>query len=98
MEPARDKQLAHLQCLADDLTSRNFTAWVHDAATRPYLRAASPGTPELTERVFCRPAADGSWCFWWPWKQPIGSAEDVASVSGKIMTVLSSIEEASDRN
>ncbi len=40
----------------------------------------------------CRPAEDGSWCFWWPWQQPIGSTDDLAVVASKIMTVLRSVE------
>jgi hypothetical protein len=49
----------------------------------------------LAERVLCRSAEDGSWCFWRPWQQPIGSADDQAAVSTKIMTVLRSVQGAS---
>jgi hypothetical protein len=94
MEPGHDEQLTHLQRLADELTSRGFAARLVDAS-QPCVKVANPHNSELTERVLCRPADDGSWCFWWPWQQPIGSAEDVAAVSGKIVTVLRSVEGAS---
>jgi hypothetical protein len=45
--------------------------------------------------VLCRPAEDGSWCFWWPWQQPIGSVDDIEAVSSKIIGVLRSVEGAS---
>jgi hypothetical protein len=94
MEPGHDEQLAHLQRLADELTSRGFTARRLDTARPPSVQVTNPGNTQLTERVLCRTAEDGSWCFWWPWKQPIGSVEDLAAVSGKIMTVLRSVEGA----
>jgi hypothetical protein len=52
----------------------------------------NPNHRELNERVFCRPADDGTWCFWWPWRQPIGSVDDLETVVGKIMAVLRTVE------
>ena len=96
MEPGHDEQLTHLQRLADELTSRGFAARLVDAS-QPCVKVANADNGDLSERVLCRPAGDGSWCFWWPWQQqqPIGLAEDVAAVSGKIVTVLRSVEGAS---
>jgi len=81
MEPGHDKQLTHLQRLADELTSRGFTARLLDAS-QPCVKVTNPHNSKLTERVLCRPTEDGSWCFWWPSQQPIGAAEDLAAVSG----------------
>jgi hypothetical protein len=92
MEPDSNEQLAHLQRLADELRNRRFTSRLHDAAGEPSVKVANPDNPELAERVLCRLAEDGSWCFWWPWQQPIGAADDPAAVASKIMTVLRSVE------
>ena len=95
MEPGHDEQLTRLQELADELTGRGLTARLLDTASPPCVKVTNPDSSELTERVLCRPAGDGSWCFWWPWQQPIGSVEDLAAVAGKIVTVLRSVEGAS---
>jgi hypothetical protein len=95
MESGHDEQLTHLRSLAGELSSRGFAVQLLGTASQPSLKVTNPDTRELAERVLCRPAEDGSWCFWWPWQQPIGSAEDLAAVSGKIMTVLRSVEGAS---
>jgi hypothetical protein len=88
----REEQLGHLERLADDLTRHQFQATVVTKDTHPYLRVTNPETTELTERVLCRRAGDGTWCFWWPWRQPIGLADDVETVVTKIMAVLRSVE------
>jgi len=95
MEPGRDEQLVHLQSLAEELSSRGFAVRLLGTASQPSLKVTNPDSSELTERVLCHPAEDGSWCFWWPWQQPIGSADDLVAVSGRIMTVLRSVEGAS---
>jgi hypothetical protein len=87
MEPRSDEQLAHLRRLADELRDHGFETRLLDNASQLSIKVANPDTPELTERVVCRPAEDGSWCFWWPWRQPIGSADDLAAVAQKITTV-----------
>lgn len=92
MEPNHDEQLAHLRRLADELRTQGFTSRLLDSARQPSIRVSNPDSPELTERVLCRPAEDGSWCFWWPWQQPIGSADDLVAVSRKITTVLRSVQ------
>lgn len=95
MEPPRDEQLAHLERLATELRRRGFASRLLDAVRPPCIKVANPDSPELSERILCAPAEDGSWCFWWPWRQPIGSADDLTDVSRKIMTVLRSVEGAS---
>jgi hypothetical protein len=42
--------------------------------------------------VLCDQADDGSWCYWWPWHAPIGSVDDLATVTSKITAVLRSVE------
>ena len=92
MELDHDQQLAHLRDLAEELRNRGFVSRLLDVASQPHIKVANPDSPELAERVLCRPAEDGSWCFWWPWQQPIGSADDLAAVSTKITTALRSVE------
>jgi hypothetical protein len=85
-------QVVQLRRLAAELARQGLQASIVTTAKHPYLQAVNPDNPELQERVLCSPAADGSWCFWWPWRQPIGSADDLTGVSHKIMTVLRSVE------
>jgi hypothetical protein len=92
VEPDHDEQLAHLRCLAAELQQRGFTSRLLETVASPCVKVTNPDSPELHERVLCSPAADGSWCFWWPWHQPIGSADDLTGVSHKIMTVLRSVQ------
>ena len=95
MESGSEEQLTHLERLAGELASRGFTAELLGTGREPSVRATNPDNAEFTERVLCRRADDGAWCFWWPWKQPIGSADDLTSVAAKIMTALRSVEGAS---
>jgi hypothetical protein len=84
----RQEALAHLERLAEALsTAGQFTAELVKAA-KPYLEVANATTPRLNERVRCGPAGDGSWVFWWPWHQPIGPVDDLPAVTGKITAVL----------
>lgn len=92
MEAARDEQIAHLQRLADELAGRGFTAGLSGRSKQAHLRVANPDTPRLTERVLCHQARDGSWCYWWPWQQPIGPVDDLEQVATKIAAVLRSVE------
>lgn len=92
MKP-NDEQVAHLARLADALSHRSFAVRVVTTQrTHPYLKVANGDTPTLNERVHCRRATDGSWVFWWPWQQPIGSVDDLDMVVSKITTVLRSVE------
>jgi hypothetical protein len=93
MEP-REQQLSHLERLADALKQRGFTVELVSAIAKPCLRVANADTPTLNERVLCHQADDESWVFWWPWKQPIGSVDDLETVVAKITAVLRSVEGA----
>jgi hypothetical protein len=86
------EQLGHLELLAEDLSRRQFQAAVITKDTPPYVRVTNPESTDPTERVLCQRADDGTWCFWWPWRQPIGSVDDVETVVTKIMAVLRSVE------
>lgn len=81
----------HLKRLAEALARREFAAELAGAG-RPCLKVANPDSPRLSERVLCHQAADGSWCYWWPWQQPIGAVDDLETVVGKITAVLRSVE------
>jgi hypothetical protein len=87
-----DERQTHLGRLASELSKRQFTARLESRGSDQYLVVENPDHRDLNERVHCRPAADGTWCFWWPWRQPIGSVDDLEAVAGKIMAVLRSVE------
>jgi hypothetical protein len=89
-----DKQRAHLDRLTDELKSRGFVTELVSNVSKPYLRVANAETPTLNERVLCARTSDDAWVFWWPWKQPIGSVDDLAAVVEKIAAVLKSVEGA----
>jgi hypothetical protein len=95
----RTQRLAHLEQLAAVLGDHGFRAKLVGAVAKPYLKVANSGTPSLNERVLCEPADNGAWSFRWPWKQPIGSADDLETVVEKIAAVLRSVEadEADER-
>ncbi len=92
MEQQREQALSHLQRLADELTRQNFQAEVITRDSRPYVRVTNPESSELTERVLCQRADDGTWCFWWSWQHPVGSVDDVDTAARRIMMVLRSVE------
>lgn len=89
-----DEQHKHLERLADELRKRQFTARLVSRGNTHYLLVANPDYPDLNERIQCQQAEDESWCFWWPWRQPIGSVDDLNSVVGKIAAVLRTVEGA----
>lgn len=84
------EKLAYLERLGDVLTSRGFSAQIISINTKPHLKVANAETPKLNERVQVEQAEDGSWCYWWPWQQPIGSVDDLETVIGKVASVLRS--------
>jgi hypothetical protein len=92
MESDLNQQLVHLRSLAGELRTRGFVTELLENTSQPSVRVANPDSPDLTERILCGPVGDGSWCFWWPWQQPIGSADDLANVAEKITTVLRSVQ------
>lgn len=86
------EKLTYLQRLRDALTIQGFTVQVVSMSAKPYLMVANAETPKLNERVHCEQAEDGSWCYWWPWRRPIGSVDDLETVTGKVASVLRSVE------
>lgn len=84
---------SHLERLGDVLRPQGFS--VRIVATRtatPYLKVANAESPALNERIHAERGGDGSWSYWWPWKQPIGSVDDLEAVSRKIAVVLRTVE------
>jgi len=95
MESDRNRQLVHLRTLAQELRTRGFVTELLDNTSQASIKVANPDSTELTQRILCGPSGDGSWCFWWPWQQPIGSADDLADVALKIATVLRPVQSTS---
>lgn len=88
----RHEQLAHLQRLSAELTRQGFTTQLSDTSTaRPHLKVANTSTPSLNEDIYAQQAGGGTWAYYWPWSQPIGPTYDLATVTGKIATVLRSV-------
>lgn len=86
--------VTHLERLQVELTRSGLNARLITRRNRSYLKVANQAvTPELNERVFCWPAENQALCFWWPWRQPIGSVDDLDVVVGKIAAVLRTVEE-----
>lgn len=92
MQPGSD-EVTYLERLQAELIRRGLNARLVTKRNQSYLKVANQTMPELNERVFCCPADDQISRFWWPWKQPIGSAEDLDAVASKIVAVLRSVEE-----
>jgi hypothetical protein len=84
------EEVTHLERLQAELTRNGLNAQLVTRRNRSYLKVANQTTPELNERVFCRPAEDHSLCFWWG--QPIGSVDDLDAVTSKVAAVLRSVE------
>jgi hypothetical protein len=87
------EELAHLERLRAELGQYGLNAQLITKRNQPpYLKVANQEIPKLNERVLCMPAEDQTLCFWWPWRQPIGSVDDIGAVIGKIASVLRSVE------
>jgi hypothetical protein len=87
-------ELEHLERLVVELAGQGLDARLVRRRARSHVVVASPDDPALNERVLCRATEDSGWCFWWPWRQPIGSVDDLGAVVEKIMTVLRPVEGA----
>ena len=83
---------AYLERLAGELSRREFTAELVTRKSQLHLMVANRDNPGLSERVLCYSTSEGSWHFWWPWRQPIGAVDDLETVAGKITVVLRSVE------
>jgi hypothetical protein len=83
----------HHDRLGDVLRPQGFTVRVvTSSSASPYLKVANAESPALNERIHAQQSSDGTWSYWWPWKQPIGSVDDLEAVSRKIAVVLRSVE------
>lgn len=51
-----------------------------------YARNPEPGAAALSEHIFARPRADGTWTYCWPWAEPI--ANTPATAAAIIVRVL----------
>lgn len=92
---APNDQYVYLRRLADELSKWQFIVRLEGRGSDKYLVVENPDFKDLNERVLCQAAADGAWCFWWPWRQPIGSVDDLETVVGKIAAVLRTVERGS---
>lgn len=91
---AREQQLVYLERLAEALKRQGFATELASAISKPHLKVANAEQPSLNERVICQQDTEGSWSFWWPWSQPIGSVDELGLVVDKIGLVLRSVQES----
>lgn len=67
--------ITQLDALAAELAGRGWAARLETPPRRlPRLHVQNPAVPALSEYIYAQPRRDGSWTYWWPWAQPIGSA------------------------
>lgn len=81
--------ITRLDALATELNNQGWTTRLHTPYGRlPKLHARNPepGAAALSEHIFARPGADGSWMYWWPWNEPI--ADDAVTAAAIIIRVL----------
>lgn len=88
----QSEEVTHLEHLAAGLARHGLSTQVITGGRRPFVKVANTDTPQLNERVFCDRGDDGAWGYWWPWRQPIGSVDDLETVIRKITAVLRSVE------
>src|SRR5215471_6598458 len=81
--------ISWLEALGEELSSFGWTARVHAPSGKPpslYARNPEPGAAALSEHIYARPRADGTWTYWWPWDDPI--ADEPATTAAIITRVL----------
>jgi hypothetical protein len=86
---ATAETIGRLDALAGELAACGWTSVVQTPRGKlPRLHARNPD-PEaaaLSEIVFALPHTDGTWGYWWPWREPI--AEEAADAAAVIVRVL----------
>jgi hypothetical protein len=81
--------LGRLDALASELAACGWASAVQTPRGKlPRLHARNPD-PEaaaLSEIVFALPSTEGTWAYWWPWREQI--AERAADAAAVIVRVL----------
>jgi hypothetical protein len=85
---AAQRAVTQLGRLADNLTSRGFTAHIGQAGKYPSVGFAHRSVPQLSETVHAAPANDGTWWLWWSWADRIAPIGDIETAAFKIAYVL----------
>ena len=88
-ETATAAQVAgQLEVLAADLSGRGFATSILTDHQYPCVKVVNESATQLFEHVYAAPAADGSWWFWWSWKDPITRITDIEVAALRIAYVL----------
>lgn len=75
--PLRTATLQRLQRLAEALSQRGLDASLAAPPSRvPWLLVVHPAGGAAAE-IYAGRSRDGTWRFWWPWDEPVASAEDL---------------------
>ena len=80
--PAPSDIMSRLDALAAELSALGWTATIKMSPGRlPSVHACNPepGAAALSEHIYARPRADGTWVYWWPWAQPIADTPATAA-------------------
>jgi hypothetical protein len=84
-----DMDIAALERLAGELTTRGFHADVRALTGRPaYLDVRNPRAAALTERVYAQAGL-----FWWSWQEKIAGCDEAATAAGILARVLRALGE-----
>jgi hypothetical protein len=81
--------ISQLDALAAELTVYGWTATIRTTPGRMsglHARNPEPEARALSETIYARPRADGTWSYWWPWAEPI--AETASAAAAIIVKVL----------
>jgi hypothetical protein len=90
---APDSARPHLERLAGVLQRRGWQVrLVTGPGEEACLRVTNPNAPVMSERVMCRRGPDFRWHFSWPWRQSIGSTDQVSEVADAITKLLREID------
>jgi hypothetical protein len=87
--------IARLNALAAEMSAHGWTASVREPRGKParlHARNPEPGAAALSEHIYVRPRADGTWTYWWPWAEPI--AETPSEAAAVIVRVLRPAKDA----
>ena len=83
----RDANLWRLEHLAGELSRQGLEASIVAPPGRvPRLEVTHPAG--AAEDVYAGRCQDGTWWFWWPWAERIGSAADPGGAAARITQVL----------
>jgi hypothetical protein len=80
-----------LKGLAGELAARGWVSRLYSPVGRPpslYVQNPDLSARMLSEHIYAGPGKDGTWAYWWPWRDKIALAGDVSGAASTITRVL----------